>query len=142
MLISLKTMLTNEYVWKWVLYSKFSPSISLIFSFHFSYQILISVKLSLLSLSLPLQPGFSFSFSFSYIGNFCLFLLLKTNLNMFNLTKKKKIITHARLFWCKTLFKYSFPRFLLFGIIKKISQRKTIFFQHKKYDLVLEIVFH
>ena len=39
----------------------------------------------------------------------------------------------------KTLCQESFS---VFGSIRKISQRKTIFNQHKKYDLLLEIVFH
>ena len=51
-----------------------------------------------------------------------------------------------RLFRWKTLCKDSFPCFPVFCRIKKKkkkkSQRKTIFRQHKKYDLFLKIVFH
>ena len=37
---------------------------------------------------------------------------------------------------------YSFSYFPVFGSIKKISKRKTIFTQRKRYGLFLEIVFH
>ena len=46
------------------------------------------------------------------------------------------------LFWWKILCKNSFLYFLVFNSIKKKSKWKTIFGQHKKYDLFLEIVFH
>ena len=45
----------------------------------------------------------------------------------------------------KTLCENSFSRFAVFGNIRKNElkkKKKTIFDQHKKYDLFLEIVFH
>ena len=44
----------------------------------------------------------------------------------------------------KTLCENSFSRFSVFGNIRKneSKKKKTIFDQHKKYDLFLEIVFH
>ena len=48
-----------------------------------------------------------------------------------------------RLFQWKTLCEDSFPYFPMFdNIKKKMSQKKTIFGQRKKYDLFLKIVFH
>ena len=42
----------------------------------------------------------------------------------------------------KILFKDGFLCFPVFVALEKMSQRKNIFSQHKKYDLFLQIVFH